>query len=289
MNGINVMPQKTRWGGLSSSDLKLIALFLMVLDHIHQFFAFTGVIPLWFTQLGRLSAPLFLFCVVEGFCHTSNKKRYFLRIYAIGAGMGFVQYLMARFGLFVRADGLYPLNAIFQTFVVLLVLLQGVQWLQARKWLRGGVTLACTAVLPYVLSACLPAIMETSSIATELLFFTTQTVLPLHNFVTDGGTWFILGGVILYLFRFNKWVQAGTYAVYSLVSEVLLVRYYCPDATPIQYFTDYFQWMQMFAVVLMLLYNRQRGKALKKLFYAFYPAHIYALYALSCVVYTYTR
>ena len=51
--------------GLTSTGLKTIALVLMVLDHIHYFFGFTGWIPDWFSMLGRLSAPLFLFCVVR--------------------------------------------------------------------------------------------------------------------------------------------------------------------------------------------------------------------------------
>ena len=47
--------------GLSGTQLKIIALVLMVLDHIHYFFGFTGVIPEWFSMLGRLSALLFVF------------------------------------------------------------------------------------------------------------------------------------------------------------------------------------------------------------------------------------
>lgn len=70
-----------RRAGLTGFDLKIIALALMVLDHIHYFFEFTGAVPLLFTQLGRLSAGLFLFSVVEGFVHTHDRKKYFLRIY----------------------------------------------------------------------------------------------------------------------------------------------------------------------------------------------------------------
>ena len=50
--------------GLDGTQLKTIALALMVLDHIHYFFEFTGCIPTVFSMLGRLSAPLFLFCTV---------------------------------------------------------------------------------------------------------------------------------------------------------------------------------------------------------------------------------
>mgnify|MGYP000037243789 CR=1 FL=1 len=44
---------------------KPFALVLMLMDHIHYFFEFTGCIPEWFSMLARLSAPLFLFCTVE--------------------------------------------------------------------------------------------------------------------------------------------------------------------------------------------------------------------------------
>jgi len=43
--------------GLTDTALKTIALVLMVMDHIHYFFEFTGVVPEWFSMLARLSAP----------------------------------------------------------------------------------------------------------------------------------------------------------------------------------------------------------------------------------------
>ena len=110
--------------GLTGFQLKVIALVLMVLDHIHYFFDFTGVIPTFFSMLGRLSAPIFLFIVIEGYTHTRSKRKYFLRCWAIGAVMGAVNYFMAVFG-FGRADGFIPQNNIFATFAVLIVLWQG--------------------------------------------------------------------------------------------------------------------------------------------------------------------
>ena len=35
-----------RFRGLSSTGLKFLALALMILDHIHYFFGYTGAIPL---------------------------------------------------------------------------------------------------------------------------------------------------------------------------------------------------------------------------------------------------
>ena len=100
--------------GLDGTQLKTIALVLMVLDHIHYFFEFTGCIPTVFSMLGRLSAPLFLFCTVEGFAHTHDRKRYFIRIWAIGAAMAALEFFMIYAKAFRRGDGFYPLNAIFQ-------------------------------------------------------------------------------------------------------------------------------------------------------------------------------
>ena len=39
--------------GLDGTRLKTVALVLMVLDHIHYFFEFTGWVPTWFSMLGR--------------------------------------------------------------------------------------------------------------------------------------------------------------------------------------------------------------------------------------------
>ena len=74
---------QTTHKGLSGTALKTIALVLMLMDHIHYFFEFTGCIPEWFSMLARLSAPLFLFCTVEGFAHTHDRKRYFFRIWCL--------------------------------------------------------------------------------------------------------------------------------------------------------------------------------------------------------------
>ena len=103
--------------GLDGTQLKTIALVLMVLDHIHYFFEFTGCIPTVLSMLGRLSAPLFLFCTVEGFAHTHDRRRYFIRIWAIGAAMAALEFFMIYAKAFRRGDGFYPQNEIGRAHV----------------------------------------------------------------------------------------------------------------------------------------------------------------------------
>ena len=122
--------------GLDGTQLKTIALVLMVLDHIHYFFEFTGCIPTVFSMLGRLSAPLFLFCTVEGFAHTHDRKRYFIRIWAIGTAMAALEFFMIYAKAFRRGDGFYPLNAIFQDLMLLCIVWQGIDWLREKKFLH---------------------------------------------------------------------------------------------------------------------------------------------------------
>ena len=141
--------------GLTGTALKTIALVLMVMDHIHYFFEFTGVVPEWFSMLARLSAPLFLFCTVEGFAHTHDRRRYFLRIWAIGTAMGTVEFFMIYAGAFRRGDGFYPLNAIFQDLMLLCIVWQGIDWLRQRRFVRG----ALAAAMPILWPLCIVALL----------------------------------------------------------------------------------------------------------------------------------
>lgn len=124
--------------GLSGFALKYLAMALMVLDHIEYFFAYTGKIPLIFSQLGRLAAPLFLFCLIEGFTHTHDRRKYFLRIYLLSVVMGAIQFSFYNVGYaLVRPDGFFPQNQMLASFAILLVVLQGFDWCGRKKWGRG--------------------------------------------------------------------------------------------------------------------------------------------------------
>ena len=161
--------------GLTTAQLKWIALVLMVLDHIHYFFEFTGAVPLLFSQLGRLSAGLFLFCLIEGFIHTHDRRRYFLRIYLVSVGMGAVQFCCILFDFCRRPDGFYPMNQMLATFAVLLPMLRGVDWLRQKRWLRGLAALVLPFAWPFfMLMVIYPMFPQAEGWLTLLGF----TVLP---------------------------------------------------------------------------------------------------------------
>ena len=80
---------------LDSFTLKLIAIFTMILDHIYTYSFGTSVtIPDWFGLLGKLSAPIFFYLIVEGFFHTKNRFKYFSRLAIFGGIMVIVDKLL---------------------------------------------------------------------------------------------------------------------------------------------------------------------------------------------------
>ena len=58
------MSSHHKWQILNATTLKLIAVILMFLDHIHQMYAWKGA-PLWLTMLGRPVFPIFFFIAAE--------------------------------------------------------------------------------------------------------------------------------------------------------------------------------------------------------------------------------
>lgn len=272
---------KTR--GLSASGLKWIALGLMVLDHIHYFFSYTGMVPEWFSMAGRLSAPLFLFCLVEGFTHTHDRKRYFLKVYTIHLLMSGLLFLMMC-GLPVRPDGFYPMNGMMTAFAILMIVFQGMDWLAERRWVLGLVTVVLPLAWP-ILAGTLMGMVPALQMPLSVLGY---TLLPMWNSNPDAGIATILTGVLLYALRKDRRKQVAIFVAFTQLYYLVYV-YYMASQYPgfhwTQMFTQYYEWYGALAAVLMLCYNGERGRGPKRFFYVFYPAHIYILYALSWAAY----
>ena len=268
---------------LSGFQLKYIALITMVFDHIHYFFDYTGKIPIWFTMIGRLAAPLFLFTVIEGFIHTRNRKKYFLKIYVLAILMGLIQFGFYNFlHPLVRPDGFFPKNMMLSSFAILLVALQGIAWIQEKKYLKGIPTLLFPLMLPWLMLL-LYLSGQDKPIFTLFINLLNYTVLPTHTSISDGGTWLLLTGIAMYLCHKNLKKEVLAFVSVSLVWVLMAIVLSRPSFHDLMF--KYVEWMEIFAAPLMLCYNGQRGKGSKYLFYVFYPTHIYLLYALSVIFY----
>ena len=67
---------------LSANKLKLIAVLAMVLDHCTTLFLPKGgFLSFALHAVGQVAAPIMCFFIAEGYFHTSNLKRYLLRLF----------------------------------------------------------------------------------------------------------------------------------------------------------------------------------------------------------------
>ena len=276
--------ESIRTRGLSSTGLKWIALVLMVLDHIHYFFAYTGRVPEWFSMAGRLAAPLFLFCLVEGFSHTHDRRRYFMKVYAIHLLMSGLLLLMLCGLLPIRPDGFYPMNGMMTSFAILMVVFQGIDWLGEKRWGPGLAAVVLPLSWP-VLASMLMGMVPALQMPLSVLGY---TLLPMWNSNPDASIGTILTGILLYGFRKKRRVQASVFAAFTVLYNflyTLLVFSRSPEFHWTMMFTEAYEWYGALAAILMLCYNGERGQGPKRFFYVFYPAHIYILYALSWAAY----
>lgn len=94
-----MMPYIARFRCLSGSTLKIIAICAMAIDHFAASILFYGILlpaaplspgtPVWtwyqiyqgMRFIGRIAFPIFCFLLVEGFLHTSNKRKYAFRLF----------------------------------------------------------------------------------------------------------------------------------------------------------------------------------------------------------------
>lgn len=97
---------------------------------------------------------------------------------------------------------------------------------------------------------------------------------------TEASFYGIFMVLVFYFFRGKKWLMAGAYAIISLAP--ILWALGAPSVFEQLFLFDY-QWMMIFALPFLLIYNGERGidtAFTKWLFYGFYPIHLILI--LTC-------
>ncbi|MDY3617414.1 TraX family protein [Agathobaculum sp.] len=252
---------KRRWG-LDGFQIKMIALIIMTIDHIHYFGCTLYDLPLILTLIGRIAAPLFVFMVAEGFAHTHNRGKYLLRLYIGGTLMQFGNLLVNHF--FPLPDGAIVMNGIFSTMALIVFYLLCIEKLREAVRTRNagaGFLWVLGLIAPIAANIACFALFSIWLPGAQALLY----LVPMPMMV-EGGVIFVLMGIGLYYCRRSK----AALAVFYTALLVILVLLSGVNAFNIQY--AFFMWL---ALPFMLLYNGERGRGMKYLFYIYYPAHVY--------------
>ena len=231
--------------GLTNNQLKIIAMVSMLCDHVGLLFFPSADI---FRIIGRLAFPIFAYMIAEGCRHTKNRAKYLCLI----AGMGIIFQIV----YFVAMGSLY--QGILVTFSLAIITIYAIDGILKSKKLWA--ILASIASLLFVAA----------------FVFVLPVLLKGTDFDIDYGLWGILLPVAVYYLPNRLSRTIG-------MALLLLARAIHYTVFPVALGT--LQWFALLSVVLLALYNGERGKAkMKYVFYIFYPAHLVILYGIAIVL-----
>lgn len=146
--------------GIAGSTLKIIAVISMLIDHIAAVLILVGIyykkipyagnkemlntIYIIMRAIGRISFPIFCFLLVEGYIHTSNKKKYTLRLF-IFALISEIPFNLA-FGnkIFIPAS---RLNNVFFTLFLGICVMYIIEFIENKKINKVATVLAIIATI----------------------------------------------------------------------------------------------------------------------------------------------
>ena len=253
---------------LNATAIKILAVVLMVCDHVHQMFSSLGA-PVWLTWLGRPVFVLFLFAAADSFHYTRNRRKYMTRLFVAAVLMSFLSTLIGNYLL--PNPEIMLINNAFGTFFITTWYMWIFDKLKAavkEKSAKAFVLGVLLALVPILMVLPMELLMQQARPNPILL----QAVLLLPNvLLAEGGPAMILLGLGFYILREHRLGQ-----IILLAALSILVFVTSGGAN--------IQWMMIFAAIPMMLYNGEKGRGLKNFFYVFYPVHIYLLYVIATLM-----
>ena len=240
---------KIPFGGLTSNILRTIAILFMLSDHI---WATAMSFGNWMTYIGRIAFPIFAFQIAEGFVHTSNFKKYALRL------LGFAVITEIPFNLFYSSRWFNPYHQ-----NVLFTLLLGLLAISVIDKAKKNFT--------------------AKTVALSLLWLLLICAASVIGFV-DYGFLGMITVVMFYLLRDFPFAWLA-----QLVAMVLInIVFFEGQVFPVEIFGKFFeiptQGFAVFALIPIWLYGGKKGLSNKFMqygFYAFYPVHMLVLYLIK--------
>lgn len=277
---------------LNRFQLKLLMLFLMVVDHVGSFIPNT---PIWLNYIGRVVAPVFFFLLVDGFFYTRNKFEYARRLFLASGIMVLGNILVPHF--LIAGKDLLNIGISVIVILISIGIIVNIYLLRRMKpehFVPMLLIGAIFALIPVVLGCMEKGFTLYNNIFLSMAFCISLLIgiekrrdkeedsrilwiilISLLASTVTEGSFIVLGmTLIFYNFRDNKKMIIISYTILSLLLAL-------GDISIKGLFLERIQWMMVFALPFFFIYNNEKGKDIKYLFYVFYPVHIWILYILG--------
>lgn len=287
---------------MTITTLKIIALILMTIDHIGSML-FPDV--MWLGYIGRLSAPIFIFCVTEAMKHTHNQKKYLIKLFGFSLIATSLFYMAMLINFCITGEmhriGLNVTGLLFQG-ALLIYIIEAVRQKNDKWQLQLVLYVVYQLVMKLVytpilqhdfgyevwLKGPLSSIYSGGGIlwiALFLVFYYSKQKTAINYIIYCVLFWFVRVSMIFARIGVRLEFYEGKYGL-KIISDIyqFIFRGILGLNTrfPISYGSDC-QWLMVFSVIFIMFYNGQYGKGIKKLFYVYYPLHIIVLYFLKQV------
>ena len=250
---------------MSTYVLKLIAIITMLFDH-SGYVIYDNIS--WMNFIGRIAFPIFAFQISQGYTHTHNLKKYFIRL-IIFALISQIFYAWFDYCLFSKIS----LNIIF-------TLILGLLSITIYEFIVGNSNISSNGQVQDLPLQSNKSINSNNSLFNRKLLGIIIVIfiaLFADLFEFDYGFYGVFIIFLFYLFRNNKLLM-------NISITVLTIIYYMPffmaSSFDIRYIGLFF--FSLIPLIFINLYNGQKGKDHKMLFYIFYPVHLLVL----CLIYT---
>lgn len=251
---------------MSAYVLKLIAIITMLSDH--SGYLIYGHIS-WMNFVGRIAFPIFAFQISEGYTHTHNLKKYFIRL-IIFALISQIPYAWFSYCLFSKIS----LNIIF-------TLILGLLSITIYEFIVSKGTVHRAPTVNYDFSSEQDIRKSPSKNISQYKLLGIIIVIFISLFADffkfDYGFYGVFIIFLFYLCRNNKLLM--NFAI-TILTFIYYVPYFMASNFDIRYIGLFF--CSLVPLIFINLYNGQKGKDQKMLFYIFYPVHLLVL----CLIYT---
>ena len=237
---------------MTSFLLHIIAMFTMLLDHMWGTSLFSNYI---LTCIGRLAFPIFAFMTVEGFFHSSDRKKYIKRMFI------FALISEIPFNLMITMNIIFPFHQnVLWTFLIALLLMQ---WNEKHKSKEDIVKNFLLILGTFIIGGLAGTISCSDYGAAGVL-----TVLVFYYFKER--TWFnrIIQLIFIYFINFEM-LGGATLDIFNIFG----IEYSFPQ-----------QGLAIFSLIPIWLYNGKQGlynKIIKNVYWWFYPAHMLLLVIIA--------
>lgn len=132
--------------GLTSDALKIIAIIAMTIDHA-TWLAFPGYqtnpAVLVMHLIGRLTAPIMMYFVAEGFYHTRNIRKYITRMAIFAVISHFAYNYFHRQSMIPFKDGFFDQTSVIWGLLMGLIALTAYKSQRLKAWVKVGVVCLC--------------------------------------------------------------------------------------------------------------------------------------------------